>query len=409
MQALVYRYSLPRLAATRLSSMVSTGAFFAPWSPFQLENVPDPKLPADDWLIVRTVRCGLCGSDSKQVFMHGDQDNAMTAVISFPHILGHEAAGVIESVGPAVRERKVGDRVVINPWLSCGPRGIKPPCKYCQTGDYSLCEHFTEGQLAPGIHNGNCADASGGFAERIPIHESQAYVIPDGIDWDAAALADPFSVALHTVLRHPPPQGEPALVYGCGTLGLLTIAILRQLHPSVPVWAIARYPHQQELAKRFGASELLPEGEVELIERVGELTGAKRLQPWKGAPWLARGVGIVYDTVGYPASVEASLRVINPRSKIVVSGVEAPRRFEWTPLYFKEIEIVGSNAFGVETFEGRRLHGMEIYFELIRRGLDVTPIVSHHFPLDHYRDAFMSIKNRRESKSVKVMFNFPLP
>ena len=111
MQALVYRYSLPRLAATRLSSIVSTGAFFAPWSPFQLENVPEPKLPADDWLIVRTVRCGLCGSDSKQVFMHGDQDNAMTAVISFPHILGHEAAGVIESVGPAVRERKPGEPI----------------------------------------------------------------------------------------------------------------------------------------------------------------------------------------------------------------------------------------------------------------------------------------------------------
>ncbi len=406
MQALVFRYSLPRLAAGRLLGMVSTGGYFSALGPFRLENVPEPRLPADDWLIVRTVRCGICGSDSKQVFLRGDQDNPMTAVISFPHILGHEAAGVIESVGPAVRERKPGDRVVINPWLSCGPRGISPPCKACQAGDYSLCEHFTEGQLAPGIHSGNCVDASGGFAERIPIHESQAYVIPDGIDWDAAALADPFSVALHTVLRHPPPEGEPALVFGCGTLGLLTIAILRRLHPNVPVWAIARYPHQQKLARRFGASELLPEREVELIERVGELVGTKPLRPWQGAPWLARGAGVVYDTVGSPGSVEASLRIVNPRSKVVVSGVEAPRRFEWTPLYFKEIEIAGSNAFGVETFEGRRLHGMQIYFELMGRGLDVTPIISHHFPLPRYRDAFMSIRNRRESKSVKVMFAF---
>jgi threonine dehydrogenase-like Zn-dependent dehydrogenase len=406
MDALVFRYSLPRLAAGRLLGAVWPGGYFGAWAPFRLERVPDPKLPADDWLIVRTVRCGICGSDAKQAFLRGDRDNPLTAVISFPHILGHEAVGVVEDVGPAVRERKPGERVVINPWLSCGPRGIDPPCSACQAGDYPLCERFTEGRLAPGIHNGNCADAPGGFAERIAIHESQAFPIPDSIGWDAAALADPFSVSLHTVLRHPPPDGEPALVFGCGTLGLLTIAILRQLHPNVPVWAIARYDHQKELARRFGASELLPERGKALIERVGELVGTKPLRPWQGAPWLVRGVGIVYDTVGSPGSIEVSLRIAGPRAKIVVSGVEAPRRFEWTPLYFKEIEVVGSNAFGVEPFEGRRLHSMQIYFELVGRGLDVTPIITHRFPLSRYRDAFLAIHNRRGTNAVKALFTF---
>jgi len=407
MDALLFRYSLPRLAATRLLSTISPRCFFGPWSSMRLEQVAEPALPGDDWLIVRTVRCGICGSDAKQAFLHGDRDNPMTAVISFPHVLGHEAVGVIESVGPAVETRRTGERVVINPWLSCGPRGIDPPCAACWAGDYSLCEHFTEGRIAPGIHAGNCRDVAGGFAERIAVHESQAIPIPDGVSWDTAALADPFSVSLHTVLLHPPPaDGRPALVFGCGTLGLLTIAILRALHPSVPALAVARYPHQAELARSFGAAELLPEGREACIEAVARMTGAQLLRPWMGLPWLAKGAGIVYDTVGSPGSVELALRVADRRAKIVVSGVEAPRRFEWTPLYFKEISVVGSNAFGVETFEGRRLHGMEIYFELIARGLDVTSIITHKFALRDYRNAFLALYRKGKTGAVKAMFTF---
>ena len=407
MQALIFRYSLPRLAATRILSSISPSGFFGPWSPMTLTELPDPQLPGDDWLVVRTVNCGICGSDAKQAFLHGDRDNPMTAVISFPHVLGHEAAGVIEHVGSVVKTRRAGERVVINPWLSCGPRGIEPPCAACRAGDYSLCEHFTEGRIAPGIHAGNCRDVAGGFAERIAVHESQAIPIPDGVSWDAATLADPFSVSLHTVLRHPPPvDGRPALVFGCGTLGLLAVAILRALHPQVPVLAVARYPHQAELARRFGAAELLPERGASFIEAVARATGAQLLRPWTGLPWLATGAGIVYDTVGSPGSIELALRVVDRRSKVVVSGVEAPRRFEWTPLYFKEIQIAGSNAFGVETFEGRRLHAMEIYFELLSRGLDVTPIVTHHFPLRAYRDAFLTLYRKGKSGAVKAMFAF---
>jgi threonine dehydrogenase-like Zn-dependent dehydrogenase len=406
MNALLYRYSLPRLAATRLLSAITPSAFVGPFSPMSLTTLPDPALPGDDWLVVRTVLCGICGSDAKQVFMKGDRDNPVTALISFPHVLGHEIVGVVERVGPAVRDRKVGDRVVINPWLSCAPRGIDPPCAACQAGDYQLCQHFTEGHIAPGIHIGNCADVAGGFAELVAAHESEAIPIPEGMPWETAVLADPFSVQLHAVLHHPPASAEPALVFGCGTLGLLTIAILRALHPSTPIFAIARYAHQAELAQRLGAHQVLREGADAAVEGIGELLGTPVLRPWSKKPWLWRGVGIVYDTVGSPASVELALRVASPRSKIVVTGVEAPRRFEWTPLYMKEIDLVGSNAFGVETFEGRRLHSMQVYFELVARGLDVTPVISHRFGLREYKRAFMALRDKGKSGAVKALFAF---
>jgi threonine dehydrogenase-like Zn-dependent dehydrogenase len=366
MKALMFRYSVPKLAAGRILGAVSPRGLFGPWSSLQLEDVPEPELPADDWLRLRTVLCGICGSDSKQVFLRGDRDNPLTALVSFPHVLGHEAVGVVEDVGSAVRSRKPGDRIVVNPWLSCAPRGIDPVCGACARGDYPLCENFTAGRLPASIHLGNCSDVPGGFAEQMVIHESQAIPIPDGVDWETAALADPFSVSLHSILLCPPADERPAVVVGCGTLGLFTIAILRALFPNVPAYAVARYPHQAGLARQFGAMDILPEGKRDMVEAVAKLVGNEPLRPWQGEPWLLRGPGTVYDTVGSPGSVEQALRIADRRANVVVTGVEAPRRFEWTPLYFKEVSIVGSNAFGVETFEGKRLHSMEVYFELLK-------------------------------------------
>ena len=103
-------------------------------TPMGLRDLPDPEPPGPDWVVMRTRLCGICGSDSKQVFMDtgGDwPDAAMTAFISFPQVLGHEVIGTIERVGPEARGLEPGQRVLLQCWLSCGPRGIDPVCPAC--------------------------------------------------------------------------------------------------------------------------------------------------------------------------------------------------------------------------------------------------------------------------------------
>jgi len=410
MRALVCDVSVPRQVVSRVLGRIDKRFFLGPFSPASLRELPEPALPAPDWVVVQTRLCGICGSDYKQIFLNGSMDNPMTAIISFPQVLGHEIVGTIAQVGPAVRTRRVGERVVVNPWLSCGPRGIDPPCPECARGQYSICRNFARGHLPPGIHTGNSSTATGGFAPRVPAHESMCIPIPPGVSDEQAVLADPFSVSLHGILKRPPAPGATALVYGCGTLGLLAIAILRALRPATRVIAVARFPHQQDLARRFGAALVLPHEPVKtIVERVAAETGAQVMSPWYGLPWLhGGGVDVVYDTVGSPETVEVGLRVAAARGAIVVTGVEAPRRFEWTPLYFKEISVIGSNAFGVEEFEGRRRHAMEIYLDLVASGrIDVTPILTHRFPLEHWRDAFLACGDQATSGAVKVLFEYP--
>lgn len=411
MRALVFRYSAARLIITKALAYASPRALVGRLAPMQLEEIPEPPLPAADWLLIRTRLCGICGSDYKQVFLKGNLDNPLTSLLSFPQVLGHEVLGTVVAVGPAVTRRSVGERVVLNPWLSCGPRGVEPPCTACVRGDYSICESFTRGHLPPGIHTGTSAGAPGGFAPLVPAHESMAIPVPEGVSDEAAVLADPFSVSLHGILKRPPVPGRLCLVYGCGTLGLCAVEILHRLYPESPVVAIARFPHQHRLAEQLGARAVLAHRPARaIVDEVSRLTGAGVLEPWFGLPMLNGGVDVVYDTVGLPETLEVAVRITRPRGAIVVTGVEGPRRFEWSPLYFKEIQLLGSNAFGDEDFEGRRRHAMEIYFDLLLAGrVDPTPILTHRFRLEEYREAFLACFDQGGAGAVKVLFDHGAP
>src|SRR5438132_1978434 len=211
-------------------------------TPMKLVDMNEPGFFLPDWVVTRPRLTGICGSDSKQVFMDwgevGSADNPMKGFFSLPQVLGHEVVADVVALGPEAEGLQVGDRVVLNPWLSCGPRGIEPPCPSCVAGDLSLCWNFAKGRLAPGIHTGTSRDATGGYAELMPAHDSMLFRVPDGIADTTAVFADPFAVSLHSVTRHPPPPGGKVLVYGAGALGTTATAILRALHPDVEVMVV---------------------------------------------------------------------------------------------------------------------------------------------------------------------------
>jgi threonine dehydrogenase-like Zn-dependent dehydrogenase len=414
MKALVFDVNVEEIIHLIQEAREDKEAYLGTHSPIALRDVPDARVQFPDWVLIRTHLCGICGSDYKQVFIDFENiDSPMAGLTTFPQIMGHEVVGTIAAVGPDVTRCRVGQRVVLNPWLSCAPRGIQPLCEACRDGQYSLCVNFCRGRLAAGIHTGTCRDASGGFAPYVPAHESMAIPVPDEISDAQAVLADPFSVSLHSVLRNPPERGDLVVVYGCGTLGLCAIEILRKLF-DVRIYAITRFEHQARLARQMGALEAIPWRPVdEIIARFKDIAGATEvLMPSEGAPGIpmlhgAHGVRRIYNTVGTAESLEVSVRIAGPRSTVVLSGVDTPQRFEWSPHYFKEVHLVGSNAFGIEEWNGVRKHAMEHYFDLIRSNhIDVTPIITHRFALDDYREAFRTTHNQGETGAVKVLFEF---
>jgi threonine dehydrogenase-like Zn-dependent dehydrogenase len=115
----------------------------------------------------------------------------------------------------------------------------------------------------------------------------------------------------------------------------------------------------------------------------------------------------VYDTVGRPETFEVGVRLLKARGTLVKAGVHGPARWEWTPLYFKEISWVGSNAFGVEEVDGMRQHGIQHYLDLVTdRRVDLTPMLTHTFALDAWREAFGALATQERSGAIKVAFEF---
>jgi threonine dehydrogenase-like Zn-dependent dehydrogenase len=373
---------------------------------------PDPGFLRPDWVVTRPRLTGICGSDSKQVFTDWARnlepgDNPMMNFVSMPQVLGHEVVADVVAVGPEADGLAVGDRVVLNPWLSCGPRGVTPMCPACEIGDYSLCWNFAAGPISAGIHIGTSRDASGGWAELMPAHDSLLFKVPDSIPDELAVFADPFAVMLHAVTRNPPPAGGKVMVYGAGALGTCATAILRSLHPDVEVLVVARFEAQAALARKLGATVIGHEPALRVIQEAADWSGGV-LQPSGSLPMAyPGGIDVVYDTIGKRETFEVGARVLKARGTLVKAGVHGPTIWEDTPLYFKEISMTGSNAFGFETVDGVRQHGIQHYLDLVADGrVDLTGMLTHTFPLDAWRDAFTALATQDESGAIKVAFEF---
>jgi threonine dehydrogenase-like Zn-dependent dehydrogenase len=378
--------------------------------PFGLHEIEDARLVRPDWVVTRPILSGICGSDAKLVlgdFNTGDIDNPMAAFSSLPHVPGHEVVAEVIELGAAARGLDVGQRVVLNPWLTCAPRGIDPVCPPCQAGDLSLCWSFTKGDLGPGVHVGVITGAPGAWAERMAAHDSMLIPVPDGISNEAAVLADPFSVSFHAIVRHPPPPHGRVLVYGAGALGLTSVAILAALYPDVEVGVVARFEAQADMARRFGAAAVFAhEPRLALVEDLAAWSGAVLHLPLDGLPVTHPGhIDVVYDSIAKAETLEVGVRVLAERGRLVYTGVATPERWESTPIYFKEITIAGSNAFGIEDFEGTRRHAIAHYLQLVEDGrLDITPMLTHRFELEEWWPALRALSRQDRSGALKVAF-----
>jgi threonine dehydrogenase-like Zn-dependent dehydrogenase len=388
-------------------------------APVALLDVDDVGVLRPDWVVTRPLLTGICGSESKMVFSDyasftspdragpGPGDNPMKNFYSFPHVMGHEVVAEVVEVGPEATGLDVGDRVALNPWLTCGPRGIDPFCPACVAGDLSQCHSFGLGAFAPGIHIGMCADVSGGFADLMPAHDSMLHKVPDDLPDELAVFADPFAVSLHAITRHPPHPDSQVLVYGAGALGLCAVAILRALYPSVDVMVVARFDEQRRVAEQFGATTVTHEPRERVIEEVARWSGGV-LQPADGLPMaFPGGIDVVYDTIGAGETLEVGSRVLRARGTLVKLGVHGPARWEDTPVYLKEIHFTGSNAFGMEEVDGVRRHGIAHYLDLASSGrVDLSPMLTHTFELANWRDAFGALADQESSGAIKVAFDF---
>lgn len=414
MRAVTFNVTVPRYLVGKSLGQVTEAALFGGLSGLRFSEVEELPLPADDWVKLDVLKAGICGSDIGNLTFKASP--AMEPFGSFPAVLGHEVLARVTEVGSAVRTVEPGQRVAIDPLISCTVRGFGGGlhCPSCVSGFHATCERAgEEGETVIGDHRlgrgltmGYQTDLPGGWGERMVAHESQLFPIDDSMSEQTGVLMEPLAVGMHAALQSRPFPDGPVLVIGSGPIALGVVWAVRAAGFKGELISQIKRGHEAEIARSLGADDVVSPGDEArqaLIE-----TGAEAYMPIVGDEvYSGGGFRLIFDCVGSDQTVKQSLRYASPRGRIVVLGCAAEiRKLDLTFVWARELEIKGYVCYGLEEWRGERKHTFEITHDLLlETGAPVEQMVTHIFPLEQYQDALSSATNRRRSGSIKVLLD----
>lgn len=323
-----------------------------------MTDEPMPELGHND-LLIKINKTAICGTD---VHIY-NWDEWSQKTIPVPMVVGHEYAGEVVAIGQEVRGFEVGDRVSGEGHITCGH------CRNCRAGRTHLCRNT----VGVGVNR------QGSFAEYLVIPAVNAFKLPDEISDDLAAIFDPLGNAVHTALSFDL-VGEDVLITGAGPIGAMAAAIARHVGARHVVITDVN-PYRLELAAKLGATRTVNVAEERLEDVMAELK-------------MTEGFDVGMEMSGVPSAFNTMLNTMNHGGKIAMLGIPpSDMAVDWNQVIFKGLVIKG--IYGREMFE--TWYKMA---SLIQSGLDVSPIITHHFGIDDFQKGFDVMRSGESGKVV---------
>lgn len=330
------------------------------YEPFKVHFLQKPvRELAPDEVLVKVHSSAICGSD-----LHIARGLHPSAPL--PVTIGHEFSGDIVEIGSEVTKAKVGQRVTVEPCITCGK------CDACRHGNYGYCEHisFT-------YRNGD-----GAMADYVVVKEPYVYELPDYLTYDTGALIEPLSVATHAVRRADVRLGETVLIIGAGAIGMMVAAMCRRSGAGRVI--IADFSDQRlAFALQVGATDAVNSGKEDLEQAVTRLTGGK-------------GVDKSFECVGRESCFLQAIMTLKRNGTATIVGIyEKPQvQFPASRLVTHEIKIQGAQGYCWD-------------FPIAiaaARDIPLEKFITHTFPLDELQKAFDTALDRN-SGSIKVVLH----
>jgi L-iditol 2-dehydrogenase len=328
---------------------------------FRLAEMPIED-PGPGEVQVRVEAVGVCGSD-----LHAYNDGHIGGMLNaYPMVLGHEPSGTIVKTGAGVTGLAAGDRGALEPALYCYH------CEFCLSGHHNVCANirFLSNPSYPGF-----------FREFVNLPVSNFAPVPATISFDAATLAEPLAIALHSIRLASIGAGETVAVIGAGPIGLLTIAALRSLKAG-RIWSIEPLAHRRELARMMGADVTLEPGEA-----VAEILRAT----------AKRGVDCVFDCAAAAETIPQAIQLTRNAGRIALTGIHS------TPTI--PVDVSAMRRKELALFSVRRSnHTTEEALELlIAHPERFAPLVTHTRTLDSIGEAFELTSNYRDGVGKMIV------
>ena len=328
---------------------------------FKIVEAPDPE-PGENEVVIQVRSVGVCGSEV-EAFLGRHPFRKP------PVITGHEMSGAIVKVGEKVSALKIGDRVTLEPQVSCGS------CVYCRSGKYNLCRN----RIMLGTEKW-----SGPFGEFIKAPASKIIPLPEGITFDEAALVEPLAVGVHSVRKTRLAPGESLIIFGAGTIGLCTVVAARAMGiKEIVITDVSDV--KLKMGQRMGASDALNAKDPDLLEKIQQI--------------FPEGADVAIVATGAGEAYEACTKVVKRDGRIGVVGL--CREAILIPIEVggagTELEVIGCSTY------------LNSDFHEAVRILPNTPlreIISRTFPIDRIQEAFETFIQENEAL-IKVILHHP--
>lgn len=323
-----------------------------------MEDIAVPDYGVND-VLIKIEKTAICGTD---IHIYA-WDEWAQATIPVPMTVGHEFYGKIEAVGSEVKDLKPGQRVSGEGHITCSI------CRNCRAGQRHLCRNT----LGVGVNRPGC------FAEYLSLPASNVLTLPDNISGDHAAILDPFGNATHCALAFNV-VGEDVLITGAGPIGIMAVAILRHIGARhVVITDVNDY--RLELARTMGATRTINVKHQSIREVMDELG-------------MVEGFDVGLEMSGNPMALNQMVKVMNHGGNIALLGIPPQdTAIDWSEVIFKSLTIKG--------IYGRKM--FETWYKMIamlQSGLDISPVMTHHFPLDDYQEAFQLMASGQSGKVI---------
>ena len=323
-----------------------------------LTDVPEPEVGHND-ILIKIRKTAICGTD---VHIY-NWDEWSRKTIPVPMVVGHEYAGEIVDMGQEVQGYKIGDRVSGEGHITCGH------CRNCRAGRRHLCRNT----IGVGVNRPGC------FAEYLSLPAVNAFKLPDNISDDLAAVFDPFGNAVHTALSFDL-VGEDVLITGAGPIGVMAAAVCRHVGARhVVITDVNDY--RLDLARKMGVTRAVRADREDLKDIMRELN-------------MIEGFDVGLEMSGAAGAFRSMLEVMNHGGKAALLGIPpSDTAIDWNQVIFKGLFIKG--IYGREMFE--TWYKMAA---LIQSGLDVTPVITHHFPIAEFQKGFDAMRSGKAGKVI---------
>ncbi len=334
-------------------------------APGQIEIRTDVEapLPGPGEVLLRIQRIGVCGSDIH--VYHGKHPYT-----GYPVVQGHEFSASVEAVGPGVTGLQPGMKVTSMPQIICGE------CAPCKRGDYHICDRLkVEGFQAPGC------------AQELWVTSADKIIpLPEDFSYEQGALVEPVSVAVHAVGRAGDLTGRRVAVFGAGTIGNLVAQVARSCGAQVMITDLSDY--RLDVARRCGLPGTFKSGEESVADAARRILGQQ-------------GFDVAFECVGVEPTITAAVANIQKGGTIVVVGVfgEKPR-VDLGLVQDRELNIRGTLMYKREDY----VRAVELIALGDAGGIHTGPLMSKHFPMDDYLDAYKFI-DRQGDKAMKVFID----